>query len=114
MRSKPPGAKAELVGYTYVPGPLSSPAGSAKPPMRVPNETTVAWRMAVPPSSPTATTVIWLPPRGSGTVASNAPPRDVTAVTTSPPTPTYTVSASVVPAHGGRARVGHGAVLRAR
>ncbi len=64
--------------------------------MRVPNETTVAWRMAVPPSSPTATTVIRLPPRASGTVASNEP-SETAAVTTSPPTPTYTVSASVVP-----------------
>ncbi len=71
VRSKAPGLNAPVGGIDVtVPGPSSSPAGSVNPPTRVPNATTVIWRMLVPPSAAWATTVIWFPPRASGTVAS--------------------------------------------
>ena len=52
--------------------------------------------MLVPPSAPSATTVIWLRPRWSVTGALKVPPLGVT-VTAASPLPTVTVVAVVVP-----------------
>ena len=56
----------------------------------------MTWRMLVPPSAPSATTVIWLRPRCSVTGALKVPPLGVT-VTAESPLPTVTLAASVVP-----------------
>ena len=56
----------------------------------------MTWRMLVPPSEPSATTVIWLRPRWSVTGALKVPPVGVT-VTAESPMPTVTLVASVVP-----------------
>ena len=62
----------------------------------MPKDTTATCCMLVPPSAPSATTVIWLRPRWSVIGALKVPPLGVT-VTVASPLPTVTLAALVVP-----------------
>src|SRR5450756_479773 len=104
VRSNAPAWKLGSVGYWYVRGPLSSPAGSVTsstvlPP---PSLLTVTWQYPVlrPPAA-VADTVITLLPKLTGTVAEKDPSAAAVAAATVAGAPVVVSAASTVTADPG-------------